>query len=81
MALKRDNNLLTSCRWYNKDPKDYQILVIVGVSQKLLDNSNKLSEKNTRETTKGNPDYIRYLPPWILSYPKGLVGNKTRYGK
>ena len=33
MDLKNHNNLLTSGRWYNKDPKDGQILSLVGVAQ------------------------------------------------
>ena len=58
MALKKYNNLLTSWRWSTKDPKYAHILALVGVAQKLADESNKYSkESNTsnRETTKGEP--------------------------
>ena len=37
MSLKKHNNLLTSGRWSNKDPKYVQILSLVGVAQKLAD--------------------------------------------
>ena len=37
MALKKYNNLLTSGKWSTKDPKDAQILDLVGVAQKLSD--------------------------------------------
>ena len=45
MALKKYNKLLTSGRWNNKDNKDSHILTLVGVAQKLADESNKLCEK------------------------------------
>ena len=32
MALKKYNNLLTSGRWYTKDPKDAQILALAGLA-------------------------------------------------
>ena len=56
MALKNYNNLLTSGKWSTKDPKDAQILDLVGGSQKIADDSKKSSEKyntSNRETTKG----------------------------
>ena len=56
MALKKYNNILTSGRLYNKNPKDYKILDIVGVAQKLADDSNKSSGKSktsNSESTKG----------------------------
>ena len=46
MALKKYNNLLTSGRWSNKDPKDYHILYLVGVDQKLADDSKKSSDQS-----------------------------------
>ena len=84
MALKNYNKLLTSGRCSNKYPKDVQILSLVVVIQKLSDEANKSSEKSTtsnRESTKGEPDYIMYLPPCMLEDPKSGVGNKTKYGK
>ena len=57
-ALNKYNNLLTSGRWPNKDPKDAQIPYLVGVSQKIADDSNKSYEKSStsnRESTKGDP--------------------------
>ena len=45
MDLKNYNNPLTSWRWYNKDPKDIQILSLVGVAQNIADDSNKPSDK------------------------------------
>ena len=56
MALKKYNNLLTSGRWSTKDPKDAQILDLVGVAQKLSDDLNKSSDKYNRGSTKGEPD-------------------------
>ena len=43
MALKKYNNLLTSVVWSNKDPKDVNILALIGVAQKLAKNSKKPS--------------------------------------
>ena len=66
MALKKYNNLITLGRWYTKDTKDSQILSLVGVDQKLVDDSNKSSDKSNtsnRDTTKVEPDYIRDLLP------------------
>ena len=60
MALNNYNNLLTSGRRSNKDPKYDQILDIFGVDQKRADESNKSQEKPTRESTKGDPSYTRY---------------------
>ena len=66
VSVKNYNNFLTSGRCYNKDPKDADILALGGVSQNLADKSNKSSDKPNREPTKGDIDYIRYLPPWML---------------
>ena len=84
MALKNYNNPIPSGRWSTNYPKDYQMLSLVVVAQKLLDESKKSSEKSNtynRETTKEEPAYIRYIPSWILEEPKGVVGNKNKYGK
>ena len=81
MDLKRYNNLLTSGRWYNKNPKDAHILALVRVYQKLADDSKKSSEKYNKDPTKGEPSYIRDLPPWILEDPKGGAGKKPRTEK
>ena len=81
MALKRYNNLLTSGIWYNKYPKDDKTLDIVVVTQKFSDDSKKLSEKSNKYSTKGEPAYIRYLPPWMMEEPKGVVGEETKNGK
>ena len=43
--------------------------VLIEVAQKLSDDSKKSSERSNtskRETTKGEPSYIRDLSPWIL---------------
>ena len=41
MAMKKYNSILTSEIWYTKDPKDAQILTLVGVSHNLVDKSKK----------------------------------------
>ena len=66
MALNKYNNLLTSGRWFAKDPKYSQILVLVGVAQKLMDDSNKKSDKSNRGSNNVEPAYIRYLPYHIM---------------
>ena len=66
MALDNYNKLLTSGRWSKKDPKDAQILDLVGVDQNLADDSKKSSDKSNRESTKGYQAYTRDLPPWML---------------
>ena len=66
MDLKKYINLLTSGRWSTKDPKYSYILALTGLAQKLLDESKKSSNKPNSETTKVEPAYIRYLPPWIM---------------
>ena len=69
MYLNKYKNLPTSGRWSIKDPKDAQILALVGVSQKIVDDSNKSSDKSNasnRDTTKGYPEYTRDLPPCML---------------
>ena len=56
MALNSYNKPLTSGRWSTKDPKDDQILALLGVSQNIAYDSKKSSEKSNtpnRETTKG----------------------------
>ena len=53
MPLKKCNNLLTSGRWSNKDPKDDHIMDLVGVAQKLSDDSNKSSDKYNNDPAKG----------------------------
>ena len=53
--LDNYNNIFTSWWLSNKDPKDYQILDLLGVDQKLSDDSKKSYEKSNtskRETTK-----------------------------
>ena len=80
MARKKYNNLLTSERWSNKDPKDSHILALVGVDHKLADELKKSSDKCSRDPTNGASAYIRNLPPCILGDPKGVVGNKTKDG-
>ena len=58
MSLKKYNNLLTLGRWSVKDTKDSQILYLLGVAQKLADDSNKSSERSNtsnRDATKGEP--------------------------
>ena len=80
MSLKKYNNLLTSGRGSTKYPKYAQILYLEVLPQKLADESNNSSEKyNTynRDTTKGEPAYIRGLPPWMLEEPKVGMGNKN----
>ena len=84
MALKNYNNLLASGSFYSKDTKDDQILSIVGLCQNLVYDSNKLSDKSNTSnsySTKVDPAYIRYLPPWMLEEPKCVVGNKNKDGK
>ena len=84
MALKKYHNLLASGSWSTNDPKDSQILALVGVAKNLADDSNKSSDKSNtsnRETTKGDPSYIRDITPWIMEEPKGVVRNKNKDGK
>ena len=83
MGLKKYNNLPTSGRWSTKDPKDAQVLALVGVTQKIADDSTKSSDKsnNYRKTTEEDPVYIRDLPPWILEEPTCVVGNTHKDGK
>ena len=78
LSLKKYNNLLISGRWYNKFTKDAQILALFGVSQNLVYYSKKAYDKPTRETTKGDPAYIRDFQPWMTEDPKGGVGKKTK---
>ena len=84
MSLKNYKNLLTSGRWSNKYHKYYQILALLGLAKNLADDSKKSSDKSNtskRESTKGDPYYIRDLPPWMLEYPKYRVGDKYKDGK
>ena len=83
VALKNYNNLLTWLRWSTDYPKDDDILALVLVAQNLADESKKSYEKSNtsnRDTNRGEPAYIRDLPPWILEEPKGVVVNITKYG-
>ena len=41
MALRKYNKRITSGIWPNKDPKGAHILALVGVAQKLAEDSNK----------------------------------------
>ena len=69
ITLNKYNNLLTSGRWSKKDPKYDQILYLVGVAQKLADNSKKSSDKSNtsnRESTKVELSYIRDLEFWKI---------------
>ena len=66
MALKKYNNLLTSVKCYTKYSKVEQILSLVGVYQKLMDESKKTSDKYNRYSTKGKTACTRYIPTWIL---------------
>ena len=81
MDLKRYNNLLTSGRWYNKDPKYYQMLDLGVVDQNIADDPKKSSDKSNKDPTKGDPDYTRNFPPWILEDPKEGSVLKTRTEK
>ena len=77
MALKKNNNLLKLGRFSTKDHKDYHILYIVGVAQKVADESNKPYDKSNTYPTNRYPADIRDLPPWILEEPKyGVVKKK-----
>ena len=52
MTLNKYNNLLTSGRWYTKDPKDAQILSQVGLTHNLMESKNT-SENISEKSTKG----------------------------
>ena len=84
MSLKKYNKFITSGKWSNKYPKDTQILALVGVAQKIVDNYKKSSDTSNTSNmglTKEDPAYVKDLPPWITEHPKGGVVNKTKYGK
>ena len=81
MALKKYNNLLTSGICSSKDPKDAQILALVGVAQILANGSRKPLEYPIRYSTKGYPAYIRDLSPWMLEETKGRLGHKFNNDK
>ena len=66
VAPNNYNKLFNSRRWSNKDTKDDHILSLVAMAQNIADDSKKASEKPSRETTKGDPAFIRDLPTWIL---------------
>ena len=74
MDLNKYNNFLTYVRWSTKDPKDAQILDLVGVYHKLVNKSNKNSDNSNRGSTKVYPAYIRELPSWIMVYLIGICG-------
>ena len=80
MYLKKYNKIIISGRCYTKDNKDYNIMDIVGMAQNIADESKKESEKPNKYSPKGEPDYIRDLPPWMIDDPKGGVGNVTKEG-
>ena len=46
MYPKKYNKIIISGRWYNKDPKNVQILAIAGVDQNLADDSKKSSDQS-----------------------------------
>ena len=50
MALNKYKNLITSVGFSNKYPKDAQILVLLGLAQKISDDSKKSSENPTHTT-------------------------------
>ena len=81
MALKKYNNLLTYESWFIKYPKDAHIIYLIGLSQKLMDESKNKSDKSNIESTKGLPSYIRDIPYCIWKDPKRVMGNKTNYGR
>ena len=56
----------TSGIWSNKDPKDTHILDLVGVAQKIANDSNNPSKNKIGGSTKVEPAYIRYLTPWMI---------------
>ena len=78
MDLKKYNNLLTSGRWSTKDSKYDQILDLVGVAHNIADDSNNVSEKSNRDSTKGGPAYIKDIPPKMLEKPKSGEGGEPR---
>ena len=45
------------------DPKDAQIIDLIVVAQKFVDNYKKSSDKPNMESTKRDTSHIRYLPP------------------
>ena len=68
MDLKKYNNLLTSGRWSTNDTNDDKILALLGVAQNIAYDSNKSTDKSNTsnmDTTKGESDYTKDLPPWI----------------
>ena len=79
--LNKYNNLLTSGGCYTKDPNNAQILALFGVVQKIVDESNKTSEKSNGKSTKGEIGYTRDLPSFILEDPKGCMGHAFNVGK
>ena len=65
MALKKYNNPIISGRWSTKEPNNYNILALFGVSHKLMDDSKKAQDKSIKESTKVELVYTRYLTPWM----------------
>ena len=63
MSLKKYNNLFTSEGCSTKEPKDTHILALFGLSENIMDESKKESEKSNRGPTKGEPDYIKNISP------------------
>ena len=76
LALNKYENIFTSGRLYNKDPKDAHTISLVGVAQKLPNDSKKTSESPSSKSTKGDPVYVRDLPPWMMEKLKLGVGHK-----
>ena len=82
--LKKYKNLLTLGIWSTKNPKDAQILSLVGLDQNIADESKKSYERlhtSNRDTTKEEPSYIRDLPHYFLEDPKCGVVNKKNIEK
>ena len=81
MVLNKYNNILTSGSWSTKDPKDAHILALVGVAHNIMYDSKKTSDRSSRESTKGEPAYIKDIPTWILENQKEGELKNTKNGK
>ena len=81
MVLNKYNNILNWVRWSNKYPKNAHIINLVEVDHKLPNDSKKPTENPRRESTKGDPAYIRYLPPSIIEETKQGARHKFNYNK
>ena len=77
MDLKKYEKFLTSDRWSTKDSKYAQVLALVEVSQKLIDDPKKNSEKSNMEYTNLETSYIKDIPYWTMEYMKWGIGHKT----